>query len=89
MSAVVNDKSIETIFDHHVSDAELLELFYGYPEPYNEYVEGLSTDSLLVDIARLYQLRGVNDIANQYIEKISDEPIRSELLTTSCCKAHS
>lgn len=88
MSIVVKEQPIETIFDHRISDSEFSELFYGSPESYDDYVDGLSKDSLLVDIVRLYQLRGKPDLANRYLAKISDESIRFELSTRGCCESH-
>lgn len=89
MSAVLKTEHLETIFDHDVTYSELSQLFYGAPEPENEYLEGLSHDSLLVDIVRLYQLRGNTDAASRYLSSINDPAIRAELATRGCCVAHS
>lgn len=89
MSAVLNHPELESIFDHGITDSELSQLFYGAPEPENEYRDGLGHDSLLVDVVRLYQLRGNTDKANRYIALIDDPTIRSELSTRGCCVAHS
>ena len=89
MSAVLKTQQLETIFDHGVTDSELSQLFYGAPEPEHEYLEGLGHDSLLVDIVRLYQLRGNTDIANRYLSAINDPSIHSELSTRGCCVVHS
>lgn len=89
MSAVLKENPIETIFDCGVTDAELLDLFYGYPETKDEYIDGLSHDGLLVDIVRLYQLRGNDDLARKYLSSITSQSIRAELSTRGCCVAHS
>jgi hypothetical protein len=79
----------ESIFDHNVTHRELGELFFGSPEPKEEYAEGLGRDSLLVDIARLYLLRGDADTSARYVAMIGDASIRSEFATRGCCEAHS
>ena len=85
MNPVLKTNKLETIFEHGVTDNELSTLFYGAPEPENEYRDGLSHDGLLVDIVRLYQLRGNTDAANRYLSLIEDASIRSELATRGCC----
>lgn len=79
----------ESIYDHNVTAAELDALFDGYPEPMDEYFEGLGQDSLLVDVVHLYQLRQQPDKVQQYRQRIKNPLIRAEMLTPGCCAAHS
>ena len=89
MSAVLKPKKTETIYDHSVTETELSELFYGFPETHEDYLIGLGSDSLLVDIVRLYELRNQPDIAKRYAAMIEDPSIRSEIATMGCCVEHS
>jgi hypothetical protein len=84
MSAILKPEPLETIFDHGVTDMEMAQLFGGYPEPRDEYLDGLGYDSLQVDIVRLYRLRGQPDIADKHIHAITDPAIRTELSTRAC-----
>ncbi len=88
MSAVLKPEKIETIYDHGATIEELNQLFYGNPETPEDYLLGLSNDSLLVDIVRLYQLRGQADTANRYASLIKDSSIQAEFATKGCCVAH-
>jgi hypothetical protein len=81
-----NGRHMESIYDHGVTQAELNALFYGAPEPEAEYPEGLSRDGLLVDIARLYRLRGDDGKAGRFAAMISDRSIRAEMATRGCCE---
>lgn len=90
MSAILKPIArLESIYDHHVTDAELLQLFFGHPEPQDEYLDGLGQDSLMVDIVRLYDLREKYDIASSFAAKIQNPSIKAEIATTGCCAAHS
>ena len=89
MNAMLKQANPESIFDHGVTQAELSALFYGAPEPEDEYPEGLSHDGLLVDIARLYRLRGDPDKAGRYASMIGDAAIRAEIATQGCCEVRS
>lgn len=90
MNAVVKTNDhVESIYDHDITAAELDALFDGHPEPRNEYFDGLSADSLLVDIVHLYQLRQQTDKVRQYQQRIMNPLIRTEMLTQGCCEAHS
>ena len=57
MSAVLNHPKLETIFDHGITDAEILALTDGYPESREEYLYALDQDSAYADLYRLYSIR--------------------------------
>ena len=61
MSAIIKSEHIETIFDHGVTDVEMLELTDGYPESKEEYIYGLDQDSAYADLHRLYIMRNDAD----------------------------
>jgi len=89
MNTVIKEQLMETIFDHHVTEYELNTLFFGAPESYEEYIDGLSHDGFLVDLVRLYLLRNMPDRANKYLSRIKDSESRSELTMANCCSTHS
>ena len=89
MNAVMKpDTRLESIYDHAITESELRDMFYGQPEPQDEYLEGLGQDSLLVDIVQLYRMRNQPDQVQYHISRISDPSIRTEMLTRGCCEAH-
>ena len=89
MNAVVKtDNHVESIYDHGITDDELNEMFFGQPEPMDEYFEGLSADSLLADIVQLYRMRNDPKKVHHYISRVSNPSIRKEMLTRGCCEVH-
>ncbi|MFM8443938.1 MAG: hypothetical protein ACKN9W_11445 [Methylococcus sp.] len=80
---------LESIYDHGITDAELDEMFFGQPEPMDEYFQGFDQEDLLVDIVQLYRMRNDQQKVNHYISLISDAAIRAEMLTRGCCEARS
>ncbi len=89
MNAVVKEHPIETIYDHGITDAEILQLTDGYPETKEEYFYALGQDSAYADLYRLYVIRGNNDKASFYLEKIQDIGFKNQFKMRPCCAVHS
>ena len=64
---------METIFDHNVTDEEMINLF-GSIYSKEEYLSdvGDSKNSVYVDLAYLFYERGLVNKAKAYIRKVSD-----------------
>lgn len=79
MSAVVQDKHIETIFDYSPSEAELANLLgdADVRDDEAEYKQFLDNDSAMADLYRLFMLRGDNSAAKSFLEKIKDVSYRN------------
>ena len=89
MSAVVKEKPVETIFDHGVTDDEILKLTNGYPESKEDYFYALSQDSAYADLYRLYVIRGDIDKAAFFLDQVQDITFRNQFKTRPCCSVHS
>lgn len=87
MSAVLKPQHIETIFDYAVTELELKTLLFGDVETVSEYSEFIDSDSAYADISRLFRLRGDNDSADKFINKISDNELKTQFKTTPCVEA--
>ena len=85
MSAVLKPEKIETIYDHGVTESEILALTNGYPETQEEYFEALSQDGAYADLFRLYRLRGNKDKASYYLERIEDPAFKNQFKMRPCC----
>ena len=82
MNAVVKPEKIETIFDHHVTASELIELF-DFEENLDDYLYALSQDSAYAHLYFLYHLRNDNDVATGYLNKIQNATYRRDV-SMSC-----
>ena len=89
MNAVVKEKSIETIYNHNVTEAEILQLTNGYPESKEEYIYALGQDSAYADLYRLYAIRHETDKAFFYLEQIQDSGFKNQFKMRPCCAVHS
>lgn len=89
MNAVRKPAKIETIYDHAVTQDEILALTGGYPETREEYFEVLSRDSALVGLFKLYRLRGDAGKAGQYLNQIEDAQLKAQFMVRPCCVGHS
>jgi hypothetical protein len=89
MSAVVKEKSIETIYDHNVTDAEILVMTDGYPETKDEYFYALSQDSAYADLYRLYIIRNDPAKADYFVAQITEKAFRDQIKMRPCCAVHS
>jgi hypothetical protein len=89
MSAVLNHQIIETIFDHGVTDAEMLALTDGYPESRENYLYSLDQDSAYADLYRLYSIRNDANKASFFLEQIKDSSFKNQFKMRPCCAAHS
>ena len=90
MNAVTKpDTRLESIYDHHITDTELSDMFYGQPDPKDEYLLGYDQDDLMVDIVHLYRMRNQPNKVMHYISMIRNPSIRSEMLTLGCCSVRS
>ena len=85
MSAVLKTEEFETIYDHHVTDDEILAMNDGYPETRDEYFEALGHDSAMAGLYHLYKLRGQPDKAAYYLDQIHDIPFRNQFKIRPCC----
>jgi hypothetical protein len=71
---------METIFDHSVTDAELIELF-GRVRTRSEYnAVRRTSDSEFGMIATLYRIRGDDSREADYLRKISDTAYRDAIV---------
>lgn len=73
---------METVFEHQITQSEIAQLevidtLMG--ETKDNYKEWVSKDTALADIVRLYQLRGNEKIAADYLIKITDKSIQEAL----------
>jgi hypothetical protein len=84
MSAVLKENYVETIFDHGVTDDEMINLF-GYIEEIDIYSYKLSNDFALGDLYRLYKLRGKEKSANEFLSKLSSESEKENITRSGCC----
>ena len=68
---------METIFDHNVTDKEMINIL-GRVQTKKDYLSdvGHSDDNLIVDLAYLFYYRGLAQKANNYIRKVSDVNMR-------------
>ena len=89
MSAVVQEKHVETIYDHGVTESEILQMTDGYPETKEEYFEVLSSDGALADLYRLYVIRDQPEKAMFYLEQIQDAGFKNQFKMRPCCAVHS
>ena len=89
MNAVPKPEHPESIYDHGVTQVELDALYFGAPESRADYFVGLSRNSLLADVARLYRMRGDEDTALKYISQVTNPLMRSQFKTRPCCAGHS
>jgi len=89
----LNSQGFETIYDHGITDDEILEMCDGYPETREEYFEVLSHDSAMSDLFRLYRMRGQPEKSDHYLEQINDDLFRNQikmmLKMRPCCLVHS
>lgn len=83
MSAVLKPQTLETIFDHNVTDAEFEELL-GEPENLDEYLYALSQDSAYAHLYFLYDLRGDDKTAKEFLNKIQDKNYRRDISLSGC-----
>lgn len=73
-------RSMETIFDHNVTPAELRDIFEE-PELTREEIERLGTqDSALADIYVLYLERGDTAKAETFAARIQNESYRNDVV---------
>lgn len=84
MSAVLKNEPVESIFDHGVTDNEMISLF-GYVEDMDTYCYLLSNDFALGDLYRLYKLRGKEKTANEFLNKIISEAEKTNITRSGCC----
>lgn len=82
MSAVVQEKHIETIFDHKVTESELIDLV-GEAEQESDYLYALNQTDAYVDLYFLYQLRRNHQKAETFLNKL-DEKTRNRI-SMRCC----
>ncbi len=66
------EKKIETIFNHWVTEEELKHLFGKTIKDENDYIRfvGYSEASFITDIVRLYLLRGDRKTASEYAKRL-------------------
>lgn len=72
---------METIYDHGISENELVVLDKMTPgriinQNKQNYLENCSSDILFADLYRLYFLRGDNNKAQFYFDKIQDHTLK-------------
>lgn len=84
MSAVVKDEKIETVFDHGISEAEMINLF-GFVEAREIYNDRLSNDFALGDLYLLYHMRGDEKSANAFLNKMSSAAAKADITRAGCC----
>ncbi len=89
MSAVLKIPRLETIFDHGITDSEMLVLTDGCPETQEEYFYALDQDSAYADLYRLYSLRNDADKAAFFVEQIIDNGFKNQFKMRPCCSVHS
>lgn len=89
MAAVLQEKTIETIYDHGVTEAEILTMTKGYPETREEYFEVISSDGAFADLYRLYVIRNQPEKALFYLEQIQDIGFKNQFKMRPCCAVHS
>ena len=85
MTASLSNKTIETIYDHSVTNDEILKLTNGYPESHEEYFYGLDQDSAYADLYGLYVIRNEAEKASFYLEQIQDSGFRNQFKMRPCC----
>lgn len=81
MSAVLKENPIETVFDHHVTDAEIIELML---EPKHDYLYSIDQDTAYADLYWLYEMRGDANKAHKYLDSIQDSKYRNSIIMTCC-----
>lgn len=74
---------METIFDHNVSIEEL-ESLLGYIPNRDSFVQKGSQDAHYMMIYRLCRMRGLNDEAKMYFDKIFDTDYKFFTLGNHC-----
>jgi len=86
MSAVLKSKSIETIFNYNLNDAELNSLLGDKDDRLDEkeYLELRSTNGILADLYRLFNLRENKKQANLYLNKIDDNDFKDKVEWPPC-----
>ena len=84
MSIVVKEQPIETIFDHDITDGEQVALF-DFVDDHDSYFFALSRDSAFADLYRLYTFRKNDEKAASFLNQISNERTKADLIRVSCC----
>lgn len=84
MSAVLQEKPIETIYDHNPTALELEELTCLTEEEYQQFV---SQDTAFAELYWLYDMRGDHDKAAKYLGMIQDKLYKISI-TMNCCHNH-
>ncbi len=84
MSAVVQEKQVETIFDHDITDDEQIALF-DFIETPDDYLFSMPQNNAWADIYSLYQIRGNVKKAESYLNKITNPRLVDDLIRVSCC----
>lgn len=89
MSAVLKSKSIETIFDYNLNDAELNTLLGNKDDRLDkqDYLDLRSDNGILADLYRLFNLRGNKKQANSYLNKINDNDFKDRVKLPCCVVA--
>mgnify|MGYP006967045636 CR=1 FL=1 len=64
---------METIFDHNLSEEEILSFWSDFPE--KDYLDNLSQEAAYLDIYRLFLIRGECDTAKKYLSKIKQKDL--------------
>jgi hypothetical protein len=83
MNAVLKPEKLETIFDHHVTKEELIDLFEE-EESFDDYCFSLGQNSAYAHLYFLYHLRNDEKTAVSFLNKISDVSYRQSI-SFSCC----
>jgi len=83
MSAVLKTEQLETIFDHGVTMAELIQLF-GETEDVDNYLYALSQDSAYADLYFLYMARDDSKTALSFLNKIQNPRYKLSVSLPSC-----
>ena len=78
MSDILNNKKIETVFDHGVTKSEMDSLFGG-EESYADYYLDISADDAYADLYFLYEIRNDHNQAIIFLNRISDENYKNRL----------
>lgn len=84
MNAVLKPQSIETIFDHDITDDEFEELF-DFLESQSDYEFQLSQSDAYVDLHHLYELRDNGKMAKFYLNKLDEKT--KKRVSMRCCVA--
>lgn len=79
----------ETIYDHQVTDDEIIAMNDGYLETREEYFEALDHDSAMASLYYLYSLRGDAPKALFFMEQIRDNGFKFQFKVRPCCSVHS